>query len=103
ARRLIRHGIGTGDRVALGLTRSVDSVVTVLAIAKTGAAFVPVDPNYPADRVRHMLADSGCAVGVTVSAHRERLRAADDRGIAWIVLDDTADAEFEPAADGAIS
>ncbi|WP_234012214.1 amino acid adenylation domain-containing protein [Nocardia cyriacigeorgica] len=103
ARRLIRHGIGTGDRVALGLTRSVDSVVTVLAIAKTGAAFVPVDPNYPADRVRHMLADSGCAVGVTVSAHRERLRAADDRGIAWIVLDDTADAEFEPAADGAIA
>ncbi|NEW37377.1 amino acid adenylation domain-containing protein [Nocardia cyriacigeorgica] len=103
ARRLIRHGIGTGDRVALGLTRSIESVVTVLAVAKTGAAFVPVDPNYPADRVRHMLSDSGCAVGVTMSAHGERLRAADERGIAWILLDDTANDEFEPAADGAIA
>ncbi|WP_228792652.1 amino acid adenylation domain-containing protein [Nocardia cyriacigeorgica] len=103
ARRLIRHGIGTGDRVALGLTRSIESVLTAVAVAKTGAAFIPVDPNYPVDRVRHMLTDSGCAVGVTVTAHAERLRAADDRDIAWILLDDPTGADFEPAADGPIS
>ena len=97
ARSLIARGVGSGDRVALGLTRSLDSVAATLAVAKSGAAFVPIDPNYPADRVRHMLTDSGCALGITVGAHRDRLRAATvdtgsehDAGIEWLLLDDTA-------------
>ncbi|MEU6562780.1 amino acid adenylation domain-containing protein [Nocardia nova] len=92
ARSLIARGVGSGDRVALGLTRSVESVAATLAVAKSGAAFVPVDPNYPADRVRHMLADSGCTLGITVTAHRDRLRAAagSDAEIDWLPLDDSA-------------
>ncbi|MGA6204437.1 amino acid adenylation domain-containing protein [Nocardia testacea] len=90
ARALIRRGLGTGDKVALGLTRSVDSVTTMLAVAKTGAAFVPVDPNYPAERVAHMLADSGCSAGITRSAHAERLRAAGGTEIDWLLLDSPA-------------
>ncbi|MEV5650846.1 amino acid adenylation domain-containing protein [Nocardia sp. NPDC052254] len=98
ARSLIARGVGSGDRVALGLTRSVESVAATLAVAKSGAAFVPIDPNYPADRVRHMLTDSGCALGVSVTAHRERLRAAtaesethgDAADIEWLLLDDAA-------------
>ncbi|HLS75462.1 MAG TPA: amino acid adenylation domain-containing protein [Nocardia sp.] len=86
ARALIARGLGSGDRVALGLTRSVDSVLAMLAVAKTGAAFVPVDPNYPADRVRHMLTDSGVAVGLTVAAHAAALRTCAPTG--WLVLDD---------------
>ncbi|WP_330254866.1 amino acid adenylation domain-containing protein [Nocardia sp. NBC_00565] len=74
ARALIGRGLGAGDRVALGLTRSIESVVTMLAIAKSGAAFVPVDPNYPSDRIRHMLTDSGCRVGVTLTEHADVLR-----------------------------
>ncbi|MQY17212.1 non-ribosomal peptide synthetase [Nocardia macrotermitis] len=90
ARELIRRGIGPGDRVALGLTRSLDSVATVLAVTKAGAAFVPVDPNYPTDRVRHMLTDSGCRSGVTVGAHIGRLREAGVGGVhtEWLLLDD---------------
>ncbi|MGW1738536.1 amino acid adenylation domain-containing protein [Nocardia sp. NPDC001965] len=90
ARALIRRGLGTGDKVALGLTRSADSVTAVLAIAKSGAAFVPVDPNYPAERVTHMLADSGCSVGITRTGHAERLRAAGGAGIEWMLLDSPA-------------
>ncbi|MCU1643899.1 MAG: Dimodular nonribosomal peptide synthase [Nocardia sp.] len=88
ARALIAQGIGPGDRVALGLTRSAESVLSVLAVAKSGAAFVPVDPNYPADRVRHMLTDSGCRVGVSMTEHADRLHAAaGDHPIQWMLLD----------------
>ncbi|MET7771004.1 amino acid adenylation domain-containing protein [Nocardia sp. NPDC005366] len=76
ARALIARGLGAEDRVALGLTRSIESVVTMLAVAKSGAAFVPVDPKYPADRIRHMLTDSGCLVGISDSTYADTLRAA---------------------------
>ncbi|GGK92074.1 non-ribosomal peptide synthetase [Nocardia jinanensis] len=90
ARALIRRGLGTGDKVALGLTRSADSVTAMLAIAKSGAAFVPVDPNYPAERVTHMLADSGCSAGITRTGHAERLRTAGGAEIDWLLLDSPA-------------
>ncbi|WP_083870788.1 non-ribosomal peptide synthetase [Nocardia aobensis] len=95
ARALIARGVGSGDRVAVGLTRSIESVAAALAVTKAGAAFVPVDPNYPADRVRHMLTDSGCALGISVTAHRDRLRRATEGngaapGTEWLLLDDAA-------------
>ncbi|MFI9503214.1 amino acid adenylation domain-containing protein [Nocardia sp. NPDC052566] len=96
ARALISRGVGAGDRVALGLTRSVESVLTVLAVAKSGAAFVPVDPNYPVDRIKHMLTDSGCRVGVSIAAHAERLYAGDGPTTQWLLLDD---AEFVAELD----
>ncbi|WP_083874386.1 non-ribosomal peptide synthetase [Nocardia paucivorans] len=89
--RLIRRGLGPGDRVAMGLTRSVDSVTAVLAITKTGAAFVPVDPNYPVERIAHMLTDSGCVFGITRSDHARRLRSTGGAGIEWLPIDDLAD------------
>ncbi|MFI5717273.1 amino acid adenylation domain-containing protein [Nocardia sp. NPDC051750] len=90
ARALIGRGLGAGDRIALGLTRSADSVTAMLAIAKSGAAFVPVDPNYPVDRVAHMLADSGCTVGISRIGHAEALRAAGGDHIDWLLLDTPA-------------
>ncbi|WP_043732940.1 non-ribosomal peptide synthetase, partial [Nocardia asiatica] len=99
ARALIARGLGPGTRVALGLVRSIDSVVAMLAAAKSGAAFVPVDPKYPADRIQHMLADSGCATGVTVTAHVEQLRAGApaDHHTEWLLLDRP---EFAAELDG---
>ncbi|WP_280463216.1 non-ribosomal peptide synthetase [Nocardia carnea] len=90
ARALIGRGLGAGDRVALGLTRSADSVTAMLAIAKSGAAFVPVDPNYPVERVAHMLADSGCTVGISRAGHADTLRAAGGDHIDWLLLDTPA-------------
>ncbi|WP_194290085.1 non-ribosomal peptide synthetase [Nocardia macrotermitis] len=88
ARALIERGIGAGDAVALGLRRGVESVVAVWATAKAGAAFVPVDPTYPPERIAHMVADSGAALGLTSSAHRAALGDA----VEWIALDDPAQA-----------
>ncbi len=86
ARTLIDRGIGPEDIVALGITRSLESVLALWSIAKTGAAFVPVDPTYPVDRVQHMLSDSGARVGLTTAAFRDRL----PDGCDWSVLDDEA-------------
>jgi amino acid adenylation domain-containing protein len=55
---LIRRGAGPERIVALSRPRSVELVTAQLAVAKTGAAFLPVDPNYPAERIAFMLADA---------------------------------------------
>ncbi|WP_455754495.1 amino acid adenylation domain-containing protein, partial [Streptomyces prasinus] len=65
AHRLIARGAGPGDVVALVLPRSADMVLAQLAVAKAGAAFLPVDPGYPAERVALMLRDADPAVTLT--------------------------------------
>ncbi|MGW5382604.1 amino acid adenylation domain-containing protein [Nocardia sp. NPDC003963] len=65
AHRLARAGIGPGDRVAVLLGRTADLVVAVLGILKSGAAYVPIDPAYPADRIRFVLADAAPTAVVT--------------------------------------
>ncbi|MDV8075436.1 amino acid adenylation domain-containing protein [Rhodococcus sp. IEGM 1370] len=86
ARVLVSEGVGPEDIVAIALTRSVESVTAVWSVAKSGAAFVPVDPTYPADRVQHMLTDSGARIGITTRAFVGQLPTS----VRWIVLDDTA-------------
>ncbi|WSY60033.1 AMP-binding protein [Nocardia sp. NBC_00881] len=96
ARELIERGVGPGDVVAIGIARSVESVLAVWAIAKTGAAYVPVDPTYPTDRINHIVSDSGAVVGLTTSAHRAVLGTA----VYWIELDDPVQAERIAARPG---
>ncbi|SFB04749.1 non-ribosomal peptide synthase domain TIGR01720/amino acid adenylation domain-containing protein [Amycolatopsis marina] len=96
---LIEQGVNRSDIVALVLPKSVDAVVATLAVAKTGAAFLPVDPNYPADRITFMLKDAKPARVVTATDVAGRL----PRGGKRILLDhpdtllesrDTADPEI---------
>ncbi|TQD40914.1 polyketide synthase, partial [Marilutibacter aestuarii] len=69
ANRLARHlqalGAGPDARVAIYLDRQLELVVAVLATLKAGAAYVPLDPAYPAERLRHTLADSAPVAVVT--------------------------------------
>ncbi|MFH5211842.1 amino acid adenylation domain-containing protein [Antrihabitans sp. NCIMB 15449] len=85
ARLLISAGAGPDTVVALALTRSVESIVAMWAVAKSGAAFVPVDPKHPPERISHMLTDSQAVLGVTVSTHRDRMPG----DTTWLVLDDS--------------
>ncbi|WP_254807097.1 non-ribosomal peptide synthetase [Streptomyces rapamycinicus] len=62
ARLLTEVGVGPESRVALCLPRSVDMVVAELAVWKAGGAFVPLDPEYPAERLGFVIADSGAEV-----------------------------------------
>ncbi|MFE5286071.1 amino acid adenylation domain-containing protein [Nocardia sp. NPDC056611] len=99
ARQLIALGCGPDTAVAIMLRRSTDSVVATWAVAKSGAAFVQMAPDYPAKRIEHMVADSGATVAITVNALRETLPA----DLRQVVLDDPSTLALSDAADGPIS
>ena len=62
AHQLRAQGIGLEDRVGISLARGPELIVAILAILKTGAAYVPIDPDYPAERREMMRQDSGLAL-----------------------------------------
>ncbi|WP_248802875.1 amino acid adenylation domain-containing protein [Pseudomonas sp. MWU13-2100] len=68
AHSLIEAGIRPDARVALCVERSLEMVVALLGILKAGAAYVPMDPGYPAERLRHMLSDSAPSTLITTRA-----------------------------------
>ncbi|HST58657.1 MAG TPA: amino acid adenylation domain-containing protein, partial [Longimicrobium sp.] len=77
ANRLAHHlaglAVGPETRVGVCLERSVEMVVSLLAVLKAGGGYVPLDPGYPADRLAFMLADSGVAVLLTQASLRGTL------------------------------
>ncbi len=66
ARHLRGLGVRRGDRVGMLLPRGGEMIVALLGILKAGAAYVPLDPDYPADRVGYILGDCGARALVTV-------------------------------------
>jgi amino acid adenylation domain-containing protein len=83
AHRLRRAGVGPESVVAMCLDRGLDTVVAMLAVWQAGGAFLPLDPEYPAERLTYLLADSGTTVLV---GHRSV--AGDLTGGSTIWLDD---------------
>ncbi|MBD3147301.1 non-ribosomal peptide synthetase/MFS transporter [Microbispora bryophytorum] len=73
AHRLAGLGVEPGGLVAVCAERSFDLVAALLGVLKTGAAYVPLDPGYPADRLAFMLSDSGAPVVLTQQDLAERL------------------------------
>ncbi|WAZ19883.1 amino acid adenylation domain-containing protein [Streptomyces cinnabarinus] len=73
AGRLRARGAGPGAFVAVAVPRSAELMVALLGVLKSGAAYLPLDLDYPADRVEHMLADSGATTVVTLSTTADRL------------------------------
>jgi amino acid adenylation domain-containing protein len=98
ARQLAGHGVAPGDNVAVLMRRSAGLVAAFLAVAKAGAAFVPLDPGDPLPRMRAMIAGSGCAVVMTDAAtqHHEITRGI---GVVSAAADDGPEHAAEPFAD----
>ncbi|MEU9595457.1 amino acid adenylation domain-containing protein [Streptomyces sp. NPDC048109] len=65
ARELVGEGIGPEDVVGVALPKSVESVTAVLAVLKAGAAYLPLDPGYPPERLRHIVGDARPALVLT--------------------------------------
>ncbi|MGA4846192.1 amino acid adenylation domain-containing protein [Streptomyces sp. G5(2025)] len=65
ARHLLHQGLGAEQFVALALPKSLDAVISMLGVLKTGAAYLPIDPEYPADRISYMLQDANPALTLT--------------------------------------
>ncbi|WAS90947.1 non-ribosomal peptide synthetase/type I polyketide synthase [Nannocystis punicea] len=72
ARHLAARGVGPESLVAVSVERSLELVIAVVAVLKAGAAFLPLDPAYPAERLAFMLADSGARVVLTQARLAER-------------------------------
>ena len=70
---LAARGVGPGACVALLFSRSVGAVVSIVAVLKTGAAYLPIDPMYPDDRIGFMMTDTAPAVAITSAGLADRL------------------------------
>ena len=88
ARLLIERGVGPESVVALAMGRGTQTVRAMWAIAASGAAFVPIDPSYPRERIAYMISDSGARVGLTTGS----LLAGLPEWLEWVVIDDEATA-----------
>ena len=90
AHLLAGQGVGPGECVALLFERSAEAVVAMLAVLKTGAAYLPIDPALPAARIGFMMADAAPIAAITTAGLAERLDGFD------VVVIDVED----PAVDG---
>jgi amino acid adenylation domain-containing protein len=85
AHLLVGRGVGPGERVALLFERSVEAVVAILAVLKTGAGYVPLDPAHPDARIGFVLGDAAPVVAVSTAGLRSRLAGS---GLLVIDVDD---------------
>jgi len=95
ANHLRAHGVEAGTMVAMCVERSVDMVASALGILKAGAAYVPLDPTYPDERLAFMIEDTRAPVLLT----HESMLAELPRTDAEVVGLDTHAAEIEAAGD----
>ena len=77
AHLLAGQGVGPGECVALLLSRSAEAIVAILAVLKTGAAYLPIDPALPAARIEFMLDDAAPIAAITTTGLAERLDGCD--------------------------
>ena len=100
AHHLIRLGAGPEIRIGVAMERSLDIIVTLLAILKSGAAYVPLDVDYPADRLSFMMKDSALSLLITQSKVLAKLEF--NSAVPVLVMD-TIELEAEPASNPAIA
>ncbi|MGH3552902.1 MAG: non-ribosomal peptide synthetase, partial [Mycobacterium sp.] len=77
AHLLADKGAGPGQCVALRFSRSAEAIVAILAVLKTGAAYLPIDPAHPRERIGFMLADAAPVAVITAAGLRPRLDGFD--------------------------
>jgi amino acid adenylation domain-containing protein len=97
ARSLIGHGAGAETLVAVCMDRGVEMVVALLGVLKSGAAYLPLDPGYPAERIAFMLADTSPRLLIATRAAAQSLPGLD---VPVLVLDDPTTVSVLDRLDG---
>ncbi|MGO4287983.1 amino acid adenylation domain-containing protein, partial [Chitinophaga sp. RAB17] len=92
---LVAQGAGTDKIAGVFMDRSVDMIAGILAILKAGAAYLPIDTDYPAERIRYMLEDSNALLVLTQRKFADSLSFADNK----IFLDDLPTAVVTPLTE----
>ncbi|NOG44271.1 MAG: amino acid adenylation domain-containing protein [Calditrichaeota bacterium] len=92
AYHLIENGAKPGDRIGVCLNRSLEMMVSIFGVLKTGAAFVPLDPAYPLDRLGYMVQDSGIQILLTHNTAKETIAQIkkESRALKTIFVDEIA-------------
>ncbi|MEV6424514.1 amino acid adenylation domain-containing protein [Streptomyces sp. NPDC051662] len=96
AHHLIAQGVGPEDVVALALPRSLSLVVALLAVLKTGGAYLPLDPGHPADRLAYTLRDAEPVHVLTDTATRDLV--ADSKSPVLLLDSPAGSGGYDPAA-----
>ncbi|WP_252275739.1 AMP-binding protein, partial [Pseudomonas subflava] len=96
ANLLVAHGLRPESRVGVSLERGNAMIVAMLAVLKSGGAFVPLDPDYPRERLSYMVEDSGLKWLITSSDLAERLPLGE--GVEPLYLDQLDLSVFEASA-----
>ncbi len=87
AHYLINEGVQPDDLVGICLERNLDMLVGVLAILKSGGAYVPIKPDFPMERISYMVEDTGCSLIVTDELNELVLESLFDDSVKLISLD----------------
>lgn len=74
ARYLNNNGIGQGSIVGILLNRSFEMIIAILAVLKSGAAYIPIDAEYPEDRINYVLLNSNCRTLITLQKQVSRIK-----------------------------
>ncbi len=107
AQLLAQRGVGPGHLVGVCMARGPELVPALLGILKTGAAYVPLDPNFPKDRLSYMAEDAGLRLVITESAHaalsglsrEQQVRVDDDRALIDAAPDTELPTPQNPSGD----
>ena len=91
---LLEAGVQRGDLVGVAMPRDADLLVAILGVQRAGAAYLPLEPTYPADRLEFMLADGGVRVLITTSGV-----VMPEAALTRLVLDDPATLAGRPTTD----
>ncbi|HEY0367096.1 MAG TPA: amino acid adenylation domain-containing protein, partial [Pyrinomonadaceae bacterium] len=101
AHHLIGLGVGYEDRVGLLIDRSADMVVALLGVLKAGGCYVPLDPQFPAERLSFMMGDAGLKVLLTTRRLAESFSASLD-SLSLVYLDEWSQDEVTAEEDPGI-
>lgn len=85
ARKLKEYGIEPNTIVGIMANRSIDMMVSLLGIIKSGAAYLPIDPEYPQDRIEYMLSDSKAKILLTENKYKDSIK---NENIEKLIIDD---------------